>query len=245
MSTIAENLTRITQAKSDIKTSIENQAVDVNSNLTIDNYSELIDKIPLNSILNRGISGVYTNNVVKKLGNSVFKNCTYLTGFRSTSLETIVQQVFFSCSALSELYLPNVKDVQYASQGFYSCTSLKKIELPSSIYNLASAMFQSCTALEYADIGKSYGIQTRAFTGCTYLATLIIRKTNATSVLGNVDAFSNTKIANGMGYIYVPRSLIDNYKSATNWNTYSNQFRVLEEYTKDNTVTGEFDTSKL
>lgn len=245
MSTIAENLTRITQAKSDIKASIENQAVDVNSNLTIDNYSELIDKIPLNFILNREISGVYTNNVVKKLGNAAFKDCIYLAGFRSTSVESIKLQAFSSCSALSELYLPNVKDVQNASQSFNSCTSLKKIELPSSIYNLASTMFHSCTALEYADAGKSSGFANTVFYNCSNLATLIIRKTDATAVLGNVNALYNTKIANGQGYIYVPESLIDNYKSATNWNTYSNQFRVLEEYTKDGTVTGEFDTSKL
>lgn len=58
-------------------------------------------------------------------------------------------------------------------------------------------------------------------------------------------AFNNTPIALGTGYIYVPRAFIDSYKAAENWSTYASQFRALEDYTVDGTVTGELDESKI
>lgn len=45
--------------------------------------------------------------------------------------------------------------------------------------------------------------------------------------------------------IYVPAALIDSYKAATNWSAYANQFRALEDYTVDGTITGELDESKI
>lgn len=52
--------------------------------------------------------------------------------------------------------------------------------------------------------------------------------------------FTNTPIARGTGYIYVPRDLIATYEAATNWSTYAGQFRALEDYTDDGTTSGEF-----
>ena len=59
------------------------------------------------------------------------------------------------------------------------------------------------------------------------------------------NVFKNTPIASGTGYIYVPRALVDSYKVATNWATYAAQFRALEDYTVDGTVTGDLDESKI
>ena len=46
-------------------------------------------------------------------------------------------------------------------------------------------------------------------------------------------------------YIYVPSALIDSYKAATNWTTFSTQFRALENYTLDGTINGLLDPSKI
>ena len=59
------------------------------------------------------------------------------------------------------------------------------------------------------------------------------------------NAFLGTKIASGTGYIYVPASLSASYKTAGNWTAFSNQFRALEDYTVDGTVTGDLDESKI
>lgn len=39
--------------------------------------------------------------------------------------------------------------------------------------------------------------------------------------------------------------LVDTYKADTNWSTYAAQFRALEDYTVDGTITGELDESKI
>ena len=60
------------------------------------------------------------------------------------------------------------------------------------------------------------------------------------------DVLNNTPTTNNKtGYIYVPRALVDSYKSATNWSTYASQFRALEDYTVDGTIMGELDESKI
>jgi hypothetical protein len=59
------------------------------------------------------------------------------------------------------------------------------------------------------------------FNGCKKLKTLILRRdVNPTSIV-NVGAFTNTPFASGGtgGTVYVPLSLIESYKTATNWST--------------------------
>lgn len=36
-------------------------------------------------------------------------------------------------------------------------------------------------------------------------------------------------IQNGTGYIYVPASLVDSYRAATNWTYFSNQISAFED----------------
>ena len=61
--------------------------------------------------------------------------------------------------------------------------------------------------------------------------------------LANTNAINSINSVNG--YIYVPKSLIEDYKVATNWSAYADRFRALEDYTVDGTTTGELDESKI
>jgi hypothetical protein len=54
------------------------------------------------------------------------------------------------------------------------------------------------------------------------------------------NAFDQSPIKSGTGYIYVPRALVEDYKVATNWSAYASQFRAIEDYTTDGTVDGLF-----
>ena len=40
----------------------------------------------------------------------------------------------------------------------------------------------------------------------------------------------STPLAKGTGYIYVPRALLNDYKTAENWSTYAAQIRAIEDY---------------
>ena len=74
---------------------------------------------------------------------------------------------------------------------------------------------------------------------------MILRNTEKACGLSNTSALSGTPIESGSGYIYVPAALVDSYKTASNWSTYANQFRALEDYTVDGTTTGALDDSKV
>lgn len=82
-----------------------------------------------------------------------------------------------------------------------------------------------------ADIGAGVTeILAQTFIGCSALETLILRGDTTVTTLGATSAFTGTPIESGTGYIYVPSALLDDYKDETNWATYADQFRAIEDY---------------
>ena len=119
-------------------------------------------------------------------------------------------------------------------------------ELSDSIVTtIGMNAFRGCSELTKADFaGPVSTVVDWSFYECTALRTFILRS-SAVCSLGDASAFTNTPIAKGTGYIYVPRALVDTYKAATNWSTYAAQFRALEDYTVDGTTTGALDWDKI
>ena len=58
--------------------------------------------------------------------------------------------------------------------------------------------------------------------------TLVLTSDNMSVLQGTLG--TNTPIVDGTGYIYVPANLLEDYKSATNWVTYADQFRAIEDH---------------
>ena len=71
-------------------------------------------------------------------------------------------------------------------------------------------------------------VNNNMFQYCTNLKTLIINNPNLFKIT-NVNAFSNSLIASGTGYVYVPDNMVETYKTATNWSYYSSQIKPLSE----------------
>ena len=94
---------------------------------------------------------------------------------------------------------------------FYECNSLTSVSFPN------------CTS-----IGSS------AFRNCYKLSTVILNNSSVCT-LSNSNAFTSTLYAgysnyySGTPYIYVPSSLVDAYKSATNWTYFSKYFSAIIE----------------
>ena len=117
-------------------------------------------------------------------------------------------------------------------------------EFQDNVLNvIGKASLADCEKLKYVVLTNVTELKDYAFIDCKALDTLILSSENICVL--RYSALSNTPIASGTGYIYVPRALLDTYKTATNWSTYANQFRALEDYTVDGTVTGELDESKI
>lgn len=128
---------------------------------------------------------------------------------------------------------------------FYECNRLNTVNFPEAT-SIGGYAFEYCRNLNQADFSKiQNGIGTAAFKYCLSLKIVILRNTAQVAVLSSNSAFADTPIASGTGYIYVPKALLDSYKTATNWTTYKNQFRALEDYTVDGTTTGDLDESKI
>lgn len=117
-------------------------------------------------------------------------------------------------------------------------------EIVSNVTSVRQYAFHSCRNLTSIDFPVAVSISGNALAYCSKLTALILRK-NSICQLVSSTAFIGTKIADGEGYIYVPRSLLVSYQTADNWSLYSSQFRALEDYTVDGTVTGALDSTKI
>lgn len=180
---------------------------------------------------------------------------------------TLNDYVFYSCNSLISANFPKVKSIP--NNCFNTCENLETINIPlcysigdnalAYIYKLKEVSFPVCnvgvsafyndyglekvdfnptTTYNYMPIGYS------AFNNCNKLKILALRNENVWS-LSDSSCFQGTLIESGTGFIYVPKSQIEQYKVTTNWTVYADQFRALEDYTVDGTITGELDLTKI
>lgn len=161
-----------------------------------------------------------------------------ITAFQSCqSLETIdfprcvegsTQSAFAGCKSLKHINLPLVK-ILYSGT-FSGCSSLEEVFFPS-VTTLYGYVFSDCRNLKKADFDKVFTFfKEYAFLACPSLEALILRFESHPVNLSNKNNFENTPIENGTGYIYVPKALIEDYKVATNWIAFAEQFRAIEDY---------------
>lgn len=205
------------------------------------------------------------DDTITKVGNSAFANCSSLTSISLPAVTEIATDAFHNCINLTSVSLPSVTKV--ATNAFNTCKSLINIDLPlttsigsyafqycSNLTNINSPLVKSidsgcfyyCTSLTSVNLPLITKINGQnVFSYCSSLTSLIIRTADQICSLYNYSSFNNTPIANGTGYIYVPSALIESYKTASNWSKYAAQFRALENYTVDGTITGELDPNKI
>lgn len=170
----------------------------------------------------------------------------YLTGkiVEYTNPEVIYGKGYgFMQASIVTINYPNA--IQTGYWEFRECKSLENVNMPK-LTTVSSGSFATCSKLKLFD-GKCVESITGEAFAASGLVTLILRKTDAICNLTNANAFAYCPIeweSNG-GYIYVPRALLDSYKTATNWSNFVAHFRALEDYTVDGTATGAFDTTKI
>ena len=180
----------------------------------------------LNSFLERTITGEYTNNEITTLGSYALEECD-LTSVNFPAVTHIDVYVFKNCKKLKSVNFPAAT---FISTGCFSgCTALSNVELPVA-KTVQATIFYNCTALERVDFPVVSNIGSSVFNRCSALTCVIFRTTTKVVTMSSTNTFMNTPIASGTGYIYVPSALVDSYKAATNWSTYANQIRAIEDY---------------
>lgn len=223
---------------------VQNLLANGNSELAITDAGESSAN-ELDSFITREISGVYTNDRVTKIGQSGFGGCASLISVDLPNVVTVEDSGFYNCKLLKSVNLPKVTSI--GDNGFNS-TGLESISLPScttlgsssffatqqlvlAILPLVTSISGFCfnySSVQKIDTSSLTSIKNSAFYNTKQLDTLILRNSSVCA-LENVNAFQDTKIAAGAGYIYVPDNLVDSYKTATNWVTFANQIKPISE----------------
>ena len=223
---------------------VQNLLDDGNSELVITDAGDSSSN-NLDAFITREISGTYTNSRITKVGPYGFGGCENLTSVNLPNVITIESSGFINCSLLKNVTLPKVTSI--GDNGFNS-TGLESISLPScttlgsssffatqqlvlAILPLVTSISGFCfnhSSVQKIDTSSLTSIKNYAFYNTKQLDTLILRNSSVCA-LENVNAFQDTKIAAGTGYIYVPDNLVDSYKTATNWVTFANQIKPISE----------------
>lgn len=113
--------------------------------------------------------------------------------------------------------------------GLAGCTKLTSVVLPAVRITEGNSM-TGCSAITKADFSNLQTIRYSTFYNNKKLIALIIRRHAVTTLDNTTNVFRNTPIASGTGYIYVPSAMVSAYKNATNWSTYADQIRAIEDY---------------
>lgn len=199
------------------------------------------------AFLTRTVSGDYSNHRVTKISSYLFAQCNGLTSIDFPNVETIGANAFQACVKLKTLDFPKCKTLEasvFAScngmvsakfpvltsmaSSFNSCTAMKEFYAPM-LQTIGNQAFYFCSGMVTFDLPSLTSIGTHGFNNCSRMTALILRS-ETVCTLTHTNGLINTPIANGTGYIYVPSALVDSYKSATNWSTYANQIRAIEDY---------------
>ena len=180
---------------------------------------------------------------LRKLGAGAFSGCTALKAVNFPSLVDLSSEdtavtfaVFSNCSALEKALFPKLSAL-YSTE-FSGCMSLKLIDLGLITNIPATGLGKSLYSLK--------ALALRSETLCEITTDILV---NSGHFTGTVIATTYDGIYNPKGlkdgYIYVPSSLIASYEEHPIWGKYIGQFRPLEDYTVDGTITGALDEGKI
>ena len=165
-------------------------------------------------------------HAVTSIGNSVFKYCKALLTADYPVATSIGTEAFYQCEKLKTANFPVATSI--GNYAFYKCYDLKNANFPVAT-SIGNDALERCNTLTKADFPVATSIGSYAFYYCSALKALILRSETMCK-LSNANAFTYTPIKSGTGYIYVPSALLASYQAATNWSTFSAQFRAIEDY---------------
>lgn len=167
---------------------------------------------------------------VKEIGSEAFYYCKTLQLTElPEGLEKINSGAFNGCSGIKITTLPKSLTL-LDKNAFKGCSAITTMTIPSNITNIPDACFQSCKALKELYFEGDTNINGYyPFSWCVF-EKIVFR--NATKV-PTIDATAFSNVDNlktgGTCVIYVPDTLLDEWKVAENWTTYANFIKPLSE----------------
>ena len=188
------------------------------------------------------LSSVTIPNGVTSIGGYAFAECSSLVSITMpNSVTSIGDSAFSECYHLSSITIPN-SVTSIGKSAFSECYHLSSITIPDGVTSIEHHMFNTCRSLSSITIPNGVtSIGDNAFYGCYSLASIAIP--NGVTSIGaytffycygvafydfsnhtSVPTLANTNAFTGISadcQIRVPASLVDAWKTATNWSTYA------------------------
>lgn len=172
------------------------------------------------------VAEIVNSKMTGELISSWQKNNTALRKIDLPLITKINYSTFSGCSSLEEINLPAVNTISAEALCPVKVTNLY---LPSLTTMTDWGWTFSASAFERVYFPKLRNITTGSFQGC-YKLNCFILGADTVCTLEDSNVFTGTPIANGTGYVYVPRNLVNSYKVATNWSALASRIRAIEDY---------------
>lgn len=179
-------------------------------------YDPLINKT-IRFCTDSGVSSIrsYAFYYCSKLQSVNFPNCSYIGGY-----------AFYSCINLQTVSFPNCSYI--SDSAFYYCSSLQTVSFPNC-RQITDYAFYNCRDLQTVSLSNCSNIANYAFRNCYNLISLYLMSTSVVSLPYSTTFYSTpiagySTYASRYGSIYVPASLFNSYKTATNWSYFSSRF---------------------
>ena len=151
--------------------------------------------------------------VCSSIGSAAFSGCSMLQEADFPYCTMVKQSTFMSCSSLARANFPKCTAI-YMS-GFQDCGNLVETNFEQCV-TVGSKAFWYCTKLPYIDLPKCTYINNSAFYQCGALSAIYLLGNSVCGMAGSM-TFYNTGNNVGGYSVFVPASLVNKYKSSTNW----------------------------
>lgn len=152
------------------------------------------------------------------VGSYAFQSCNSLQTVDLPVCEYVGYCAFDYCKSIQSINISNCKVIDYA--GFGNLNVLKSISIPLC-ESIGTYGLNNCYALTSISLPLCSYIGNMGFYGCSSLSVAYIgTELDTVCVLNTVAALQNCP---ALTSIYVPASLVESYKTATNWTYYSDK----------------------
>lgn len=185
---------------------------------------------------------------VTQLDPYAFASCTKLETLNLPSIKLLRGNTLNQCTALEDFpYFGNLQEiggyefrqcpikqkvwdfenlVKIAAQYPLSEASAEVIIFRKAINDRLDRSFHGMPNLRVVELYKAFQIGRYAFQNSPNFEALILRDTDNIFGISNIDVLtSNTNF-----YAYVPASMLDSYKAASNWSAHPERIRAIEDY---------------
>ena len=158
------------------------------------------------------------------IGNSAFYSCKNLSGVLSLPICSYVGYAAFrDCSKISYVYIPSC---EYIKEAAFYANRISEANFPLC-YEVGAYAFTNCSSLQKASFPNCYTFGGYGlFNNDVSLEELTLNMNNYLDFASYYTSFglSNTKLASGIGSIYVQSWHYDKYITANGWSSLSERF---------------------